>query len=212
MQFYRLMRAGAAADRGPDTRAGLANGMIFAMLTGLVRGRGDDLSGGGLMRLLRFIAVALVAASMAAPFGVGARAEPLDRESCLKLQGDRKRLLTREMQSALDRGPDWVKDHLNTGEIEKVREFLAVEEMIEFRCRGGGVSKPTEKAAADVETPPLPDRKPAPPPSEVAAGDPDTPIPDRKPGASPSVTADAKPSQTVADSDKTPPAKTKATR
>ena len=187
--------------------------MIFAMLTQLVRGQGDGLAGGGLMRLLRFIAVALVTASMAAPFGVGAVAAPLDRESCLKLQGDRKRLLTREMQLALDRGPDWVKDHLNTGDIEKVREFLAVEEMIEFRCRGGGVSKPTESAAnSDPDIPPLPDRKPAPPPREVAAGDLDTPIPDRKPGSSAPVTADAKPSQTVADSDKTPPAKTKATR
>ena len=212
MQFYRLMPAGAEPESRPGKRVGLANGTIFAMLTGLVRGQGDGLSGGGLMRLLRFIAVALVTASIAVPFGICAVAEPLDRESCLKLQGDRNRLLTRDMQSALDRGPDWVKDHLNTGDIEKVREFLAVEEMIEFRCRGGGVSKMTEKAAADVETPPLPDRKPAPPPSEVAVGDPNTPVPDRKPGASPSATADAKPSQTVADSDKTAAPKTKATR
>ncbi len=210
MEFYRLMLAGAEAESRPGKRVGLANGTIFAMLTGLVRGQGDGLSGGGLMRLLRFIAVTLVTASIAVPFGIGAVAEPLDRESCLKLQGDRNRLLTREMQSALERGPDWVKDHLNSGDIEKVREFLAVEEMIEFRCRGGGVSKTTEKAAADVETPPLPDRKPAPPPSEVAVGDPDTPVPDRKPGAS--ATADANPSQTVADSDKTAAPKTKATR
>ncbi len=135
-----------------------------------------------MMPLLRFIAVALVASSSAALLYASAVAEPLDKEACLNLQGERKKLLTREMQAALDRGPDWVKDHLDTGEIEKVRQFLEVEEMIEFRCRGGGVAKPTESAAAsDPDIPPLPDRKPTPPPSAVAAGDPGTPLPDRKP-------------------------------
>jgi hypothetical protein len=120
------------------------------------------------------------------------------------------------MQAALDRGPDWVKDHLNTGEIEKVREFLEVEAMIEFRCRGGGVSKGAQTANADSDTPPLPDRKPTPPESAVAEGDPDVTLPDRKPVSAATTattaTADANPSQTVADSDKTAPPKTKATR
>ena len=102
------------------------------------------------MPLLRFIAVALVAASTAAPFS--AVAEPLDKECCLKLQGERRTLLTREMQAALDHGPDWVKDHLDTQKIEKVREFLDIEAMLEFRCRGGGVSKPSETAATAIRT------------------------------------------------------------
>jgi hypothetical protein len=191
----------------------LANEAIFAMLAELFGGRGNGLFGGVAMRLLRFIAVALVAVSMAVWFGAAAVAEPLDRDSCLKLQGDRQKLLTREMQAALDRGPDWVKDHLNSDEIEKVRQFLDVEAMIEFRCRNGGVVKPSETAAtSDPDVPPLPDRKPAPPPSDVAAGDPDTPLPERKPGSSPPATADVNASQTVADSDKTAPPKTKATR
>ena len=188
------MPDGAEAESRPGKRVGLANGTIFAMLTGLVRGQGDGLSGGGLMRLLRFIAVALVTASTAVPFGICAVAEPLDRESCLKLQGDRNRLLTREMQSALERGPDWVKDHLNTGDIEKVREFLAVEEMIEFRCRGGGVAK-----------------APITPPGATVSAD-AVSLPDRNPNREAATTADANPSQTVADSDKTAPSKTKATR
>jgi hypothetical protein len=142
------------------------------------------------MPLLRFIAVALVTGGIAAPFG--AVAEPLDKESCLKLQGERRKLLTREMQAALDHGPDWVKDHLDTAEIEKVREFLDVEAMIEFRCRGGGVTKPSETAAT---------------------GDPDIPpLPDRNPNAAAPAPADVGASQTVADSDKTAPPKTKATR
>jgi hypothetical protein len=162
------------------------------------------------MPLLRFIAMALVAVSTAA---AAALAEPLDRDSCLKLEGEQKKLLTREMQAALDRGPDWVKHHLDPADIEKVRHFLDVEAMIEFRCRGGGgVVKSTEQANSDPDTPPLPDRKPTPPASELASGDPNTPLPDRKPDSISPATADVNASQTVADSDKTTPPKTKATR
>jgi hypothetical protein len=171
------------------------------------------------MPLLRFIVMALLTGTLAALPGGRVSAEPLEREACLKLQADRARLLTREMKVALERGPDWVKDHLNTGEIEKVREFLAVEEMIEFRCRGGGVVKQVATPAKDM---PLPDRRPDPPqatavgsaetPSTKAAGNADIPLPDRKPGSAPPSVADVEPSQALADSDKTAPEKTKATR
>jgi hypothetical protein len=162
------------------------------------------------MPLLRFIAMALLTGTLSALPGGRVSAEPLEREACLKLQADRARLFTREMRVALERGPDWVKDHLNTGEIEKVREFLAVEEMIEFRCRGGGVVK---KAAtpASAEGMTLPDRRPD-PPQAAAIGSADIPLPDRKPGSATPSVADVEPSQAVADSDKTAPEKTKATR
>ena len=175
------------------------------------------------MPLLRFIAMALLTGTLAALPGGRVSAEPLEREACLKLQADRARLFTREMKVALERGPDWVKDHLNTGEIEKVREFLAIEEMIEFRCRGGGVSKQTATPASG-DAVPLPDRKPDPPqgtalgsadtpqPSANPAGSADIPLPDRKPGSATPPMADVEPSQALADSDKTAPAKTKATR
>lgn len=146
------------------------------------------------MPLLRIIAVVFLTSSSAVLVGFGAAAAPLDKESCSNLQNERKALLTREMQSALDHGPDWVKNHLNDAELERVRKFLLIEEQIVFRCRGGGVAKPTEQAAqqaAQTDTVPLPD-----------------PNPNRRPAA----TADANPSQTVADSDKTAPSKSKATR
>ena len=162
------------------------------------------------MPLLRFIAMALLTGTLAALPGGRVSAEPLEREACLKLQADRARLFTREMKVALERGPDWVKDHLNTGEIEKVREFLAVEEMIEFRCRGGGVAKQAATPAS-VEDMTLPDRRPD-PPQGTAVGSADIPLPDRKPGAATPSVADVEPSQALADSDKTAPAKTKATR
>jgi hypothetical protein len=154
------------------------------------------------MPLLRLIAVALIVSGSAIAVGLfSAVAEPLDKQSCASLQVERNKLLTRDMQAALDRGPDWVKNHLNDQELGQVRRFLGVEADIEFRCRGGGVVKPAVQAAgapaqgdqapASAEVVPLPDRKPA-PPTETAS--------------------DAKPSQTLADSAKTPPSKAKATR
>ena len=127
--------------------------------------------------------------------GAVAVAEPLDKESCANLQVERSKLLTRDMQAALDQGPDWVKNHLNDEAIDRVRHFLSVEEQIQFRCRGGGVAKvpakSTDPTPQDVATVPLPDRKPTSPAAE---------------------SGDEKPSQAVADSDKTPPGKSKATR
>jgi hypothetical protein len=127
--------------------------------------------------------------------GAVAVAEPLDKESCANLQVERSKLLTRDMQAALDQGPDWVKNHLTEEAIDKVRRFLSVEEQIQFRCRGGGVAKvpakSTDPTPQDAATVPLPDRKPTSPAAE---------------------SGDGKPSQAVADSDKTPPGKSKATR
>ena len=168
------------------------------------------------MPLLRFIAVAFLTCSSAALLGMSASAEPLDKESCLSLQRQRAKLLTREMQTALERGPDWVKDHLDTGEIEKVREFLSVEEMIQFRCRGGGRVKQTATPGSG-EAVPLPDRKPDAPQGTddagtVAAGSADMPLPDRKPGSATPAMGDVEPSQALVDSDKTAPSKTEAAR
>jgi hypothetical protein len=139
--------------------------------------------------LLRVIAIALIASGFALPFAVRAVAEPLDKDACDNLQLEQKKLLTPAMQAALERGPDWVKDHLNDQEIERVRNFLEVEEMIKFRCRTG-VPKPT-------------------PPAPVSAEG--IPVPDRNPNRGATAIVDAKPSQTVADSDKTAPSKAKAT-
>jgi hypothetical protein len=127
--------------------------------------------------------------------GAVAVAEPLDKDSCANLQVERSKLLTHDMQAALDQGPDWVKNHLNDEAIDRVRHFLSVEEQIQFRCRGGGVAKvpakSTDTTPEDAATVPLPDRKPTSPAAE---------------------SGDGKPSQAVADSDKTPPGKSKATR
>lgn len=152
------------------------------------------------MPLLRFIAVALLTSSSAVPFGVRAMAEPLDKDACANLQVEQKKLLTPQMQAALERGPDWVKDHLNDQEIERVRNFLEVEEMIKFRCRTG-VPKPTPPGSPEPSAPAA---------TPVSADG--VPLPDRNPNRGVAAAVDAKPSQTVADSDKTAPSKAKATR
>jgi hypothetical protein len=138
------------------------------------------------MPLPRLIAVALAASSLAVlPLGLSAMAAPFDKEACAALEVQQKKLLTPDMRAALERGPDWVKDHLDHEKIEKVREYLMVEEQVAFRCRTGGIAR--------LRLPPVP-------------------LPDRNPRRPVSATADAKPSQTVADSDKTTPSGTKATR
>jgi hypothetical protein len=152
--------------------------------------------------LLRPQALAGLVFAAALLAGAVAGAEPLDKESCANLQIERKKLLTRDMQAALDQGPDWVKDHLNDEAIDRVRHFLSVEEQIQFRCRGGGVAKvPAKSTDAASE-------KAATAPENAAT----VPLPDRKPTMPAAESGDGKPSQAVADSDKTPPGKSKATR
>jgi len=194
------------------------------------------------MPSLRLIAAALLVLCGAGVFSLGTRAEPLDRDECKTLKGEQSSLLTKEVRAALAQGPDWVKDHLHdAGDIEKVRQYLSIEEKVEFRCRTDGVVVPKPEPV------PLPDRKPELPPTQVAddkqeqtpilAGAASTSIlPLRKPDASSpedgigdaeeaeeigdtqgaestsSAETDPGPSQTVADSDKTAPTKTKATQ
>lgn len=118
------------------------------------------------MLKLRLIAMALLVASAPAPFGLGARAEPLEREECKELKAQQRSLLTPDVKAALTRGPDWVKEHLyEMDHIEKVRQYLSVEEKVAFRCRTNGVRIPKPMP------PPLPDRKP-PVPTYVVEGSP----------------------------------------
>jgi hypothetical protein len=187
-----------------------------------------------MMLKLRLIVIALLFACAVAP--IGARAQPLEPEECKALQAKKRTLLTPKVRSALARGPDWVKDHLHDQEdIEKVREYLRVEEKVAFRCRTDGVRVPKPMP------PPLPDRKPE-VPTLVVQGTPNilagvaamSFLPLRKPTATTAEaeppagegadgagdiaadeddeTAEVGPSQAVADSDKTAPPEIKATQ
>ena len=195
------------------------------------RGNSDP----GTMMKLRLIPIALLFACAVAPLSAGA--EPLEAEECKALEAKKHALLTPKVRSALARGPDWVKDHLHDhAEIEKVREYLTIEEKVAFRCRTDGVRAPKPMP------PPPPDRKPPVPtlvvqgtpkilagvaamsflplrkPSAMAAAEADPPEGEGTEGAGDIATdeiddeAEPGPSQTVADSDKTTPPESKATQ
>lgn len=187
------------------------------------------------MPMLRLIAIALLSTCVVAPSSAGA--EPLEPEECKALRAKKRTLLTPKVQSALKRGPDWVKEHLHDPtQLEKIRDYLHVEEKVAFRCRTDGVRVPKPMP------PPLPDRKPE-VPTLVVQGTPKilagvaakSFLPLRKPAATTTAEAEAPqgegtegegdiapeadskaaetgPSQTVADSDKTTPSENKAMR
>ncbi len=159
--------------------------------------------------MLRPNAIAVLVSVAASVIASVAAAEPLDKQSCASLQSERTRLLNTDMQAALDQGPDWVKKHLTEEAIGRVRHFLSVEEQIQFRCRGGGVArseaKPTDAKPADAKPA---DAEPA----NATDANATVPLPDRKPAPPSAARDDGKPSQALANSDKTPPGKAKATR
>jgi hypothetical protein len=165
----------------------------------LIVGRGDGFPR-TMTQALRLLAIGLLASCAAALLDARATAEPLDREACQSLESERKDLLTKEVQAALARGPDWVKDHLHSPQdIEMVRQYLLVEEKIKFRCRTDGVVIPKPKPV------PLPDRKPPVPTyvvegQKVLAGAVATSfLPLRKPSLSSPETANAESDQEPAD-------------
>jgi hypothetical protein len=152
----------------------------------------------------RLIAFALVASFPVALLATDVASEPLERDECKTLEAEKQTLLTAELRAALARGPDWVKDHLHSAdEIEKVRQYLQVEEKVAFRCRTDGVRVPKPKPV------PLPDRKPE-PPLQVAEGEPNkvlagaasiSLLPLRKPSLSSPAAEDATPEQEAGDAE-----------
>ncbi|MEM7399025.1 MAG: hypothetical protein AAF354_08800 [Pseudomonadota bacterium] len=127
------------------------------------------------MTKLHPTAFVLLVLAIFAPYGT-ANAEPLEAEECKTLKSQQKILLTPTVKAALRRGPDWVKDNLHNQEmIERVREYLLVEEKVAFRCRTNGVRIPKPMP------PSLPDRKPAVPTFVVAGLDATSLMPLRNP-------------------------------
>ncbi|MGH6866538.1 MAG: hypothetical protein ACREDO_10300 [Methyloceanibacter sp.] len=166
-----------------------------------------------MMPFPRFFVIALLASGLATLFCHGAVAEPLDKDLCSSLKSERDRMLTRDIKAALERGPDWVKDNLQSGLIEQVRAFLGVEEKLAFRCRTNSVAIPKPKLV------PIPDRKPsleakAPEAASQTVAGAET-IPEEGAGSGDDVISakapTGRPSQTVADSDKTAPSQSKST-
>ncbi|ODA68468.1 hypothetical protein A7A08_00291 [Methyloligella halotolerans] len=100
--------------------------------------------------LIAAIAFALVS-------GGSAYALPLDKEACDQLKAKHDAKLTPEIKDALDHGPDWVKTNLDAAKLDQVREYLVLEERLEFQCRKGRYIKKYWDMI------PLPIRRPEPP-------------------------------------------------
>ena len=92
--------------------------------------------------------------------GGSASALPLDKDACDQLKAEHDAKLTPEIKDALDHGPDWVKANLDTAKLDKVREYLVLEERLEFQCRKGRYIK----KYWDIV--PMPIRRPEPPAKE----------------------------------------------
>lgn len=112
------------------------------------------------MLVLRAVTLLLAGFAVATFTGGSAVALPLDKEACEELKAEHDAKLTPEIKEALEHGPDWVKANLDTAKLDKVRDYLLVEERLEFQCRKGRYIK----KYWDIV--PLPIRRPEPPAAE----------------------------------------------
>lgn len=121
---------------------------------------------------IRRLCLPLFALALAA--GDARPATALEPDACQTLQIKKRSLDFPALAQALERGPEWATANLKPEEMDKLREFLTVEEQLMFQCRGGGRRRPASTATSPSVAP-LPTRKPTSPggpppavPAEVA--------------------------------------------
>lgn len=101
----------------------------------------------------------LTCAVALAPVLAGPGTAAAQDESCQELQAKKQTLSFPELLKALEAGPEWAQANLKPEDIEKLREWLSVEERLLFQCRGEARRRPATAAAGPQDTP-LPVRKP----------------------------------------------------
>jgi hypothetical protein len=76
---------------------------------------------------------------------VGARASPLDAESCTKLLNEHGELEGAGVEADMAKGAEWAKVNLGLEKLQRIRRFIEVTEQLVFRCRQKSlVSLPAE--------------------------------------------------------------------
>jgi hypothetical protein len=65
---------------------------------------------------------------------LGARAEPLDKEACTKLQVEKQTLVVLGVDKEFGKGADWAKANLPPAELNLVKRYLVIDEQLKFRC------------------------------------------------------------------------------
>lgn len=87
-----------------------------------------------------------------------AAAAPLDAEECGRLAEEHKVLVGAGIEAQLAKGPDWGRDNLDQAQLDRIKQFLAIEEQLRFRCPlVRHVKAETPKRGAGI---PLPLRNP----------------------------------------------------
>jgi hypothetical protein len=66
--------------------------------------------------------------------GAGALAEPLPKDECEKLKSEQADLTTAGVKDQLGRGAAWGKANLSADQLKRVERYIAVEELLAFRC------------------------------------------------------------------------------
>ncbi len=81
-------------------------------------------------------AAVLATVMMAALWAVGTpvAAAPLDAEECGRLAEEHKVLVGAGIEAQLEKGPDWARDNLDEAQLDRIKQFLAIEEQLQFRC------------------------------------------------------------------------------
>lgn len=102
------------------------------------------------MRRVRWMLVGGLTAGLV----VGAVAEPLPKEYCDKLLTEQADLEKAGLKDAYLKGPAWAKANLGADQLKRVERFIAVEELLSFRC---GLAKARLTLPfADEDHPPSP--------------------------------------------------------
>jgi hypothetical protein len=148
--------------------------------------------------------------------GVGAQAATLDKDTCVRLEGEQAALEKSGVRVTLGKGAAWARDNLPLDKLQEVRRLIEVDEQILFRCQGkplvllpssvdadpvqstddpADAEKPADGAAAATKAAPAKDAKaPVPKAAAVTPGKAATDAPAKKaPPAAPKATAPVQP-------------------
>lgn len=114
------------------------------------------------MRL--FVAALAITSVAVAGLVIPAGASRLEKEACDQLKTEQTQLGPKKLRDALEKGPEWAKANLTSGELETMRRYIELEEQMLFRCPQPKPPKslaklPPPNEDGDVDEQPVPVKK-----------------------------------------------------
>lgn len=64
----------------------------------------------------------------------GAGAMPLDKQACADLALEKQGLQSLKVEEMMAKGPEWAAANLSQGDLNLIRRYIEVDELIKFRC------------------------------------------------------------------------------